>query len=148
MRTLGIVVVLIIIPWYLVLVGIAVARFGWSDTVHNVVAHQLLSLCPPVGQWLHERTEPAAMDDRPDSIDAMLRAQLADTMTDPPYVLVCPAHLVATLTQDEAMALARAGITRLPDGYVPGSISVTWAIPPSDAPDTAGVLLVPSELVP
>mgnify|MGYP007071579175 FL=1 len=44
-------------------VAVAVVRYGWSDTVHNVVAHPLLSLCPPLGQWLHVRTEPAAMDD-------------------------------------------------------------------------------------
>jgi hypothetical protein len=26
--------------------------------VHNLVAHPLLVLCPPVGEWLHERTAP------------------------------------------------------------------------------------------
>ena len=25
---------------------------------HNVIAHPLLVLCPPIGEWLHERTEP------------------------------------------------------------------------------------------
>lgn len=29
-----------------------------SSFVHNVVAHPLLVLCPPLGQWLHDRTEP------------------------------------------------------------------------------------------
>lgn len=29
-----------------------------SRFVHNVVAHPLLVLCPPLGQWLHDRTEP------------------------------------------------------------------------------------------
>lgn len=24
--------------------------------VHNLVAHPLLVLCPPLGEWLHERT--------------------------------------------------------------------------------------------
>ena len=28
-------------------------RFGFW---HNVVAHPLLVLCPPLGRWLHERT--------------------------------------------------------------------------------------------
>ena len=26
--------------------------------VHNLVAHPLLVLCPPVGEWLHDRTAP------------------------------------------------------------------------------------------
>lgn len=26
--------------------------------VHNVIAHPLLVLCPPLGEWLHERTLP------------------------------------------------------------------------------------------
>ena len=26
--------------------------------VHNLVAHPLLVLCPPVGEWLHDRTSP------------------------------------------------------------------------------------------
>ena len=26
--------------------------------VHNVIAHPLLALCPPLGEWLHERTIP------------------------------------------------------------------------------------------
>lgn len=25
---------------------------------HNLVAHPLLILCPPLGRWLHARTEP------------------------------------------------------------------------------------------
>ena len=29
-----------------------------SRFLHNVVAHPLLVLCPPVGEWLHERTDP------------------------------------------------------------------------------------------
>lgn len=53
----------IVLAWlavtYVILVAIAVVRFGWSDTVHNVVAHQLLSLFPPLGEWLHQHTEPA-----------------------------------------------------------------------------------------
>ena len=24
--------------------------------IHNLVAHPLLVLCPPLGRWLHERT--------------------------------------------------------------------------------------------
>jgi hypothetical protein len=28
-----------------------------SRFAHNVVAHPLLVLCPPVGEWLHDRTE-------------------------------------------------------------------------------------------
>lgn len=27
-----------------------------SRFVHNVVAHPLLVLCPPLGEWLHDRT--------------------------------------------------------------------------------------------
>jgi hypothetical protein len=27
--------------------------------VHNVIAHPLLVLCPPVGRWLHDKTAPA-----------------------------------------------------------------------------------------
>lgn len=26
--------------------------------LHNVIAHPLLVLCPPLGEWLHERTQP------------------------------------------------------------------------------------------
>lgn len=26
--------------------------------VHNIVAHPLLVLCPPLGEWLHDRTAP------------------------------------------------------------------------------------------
>lgn len=29
-----------------------------SRFIHNVVAHPLLVLCPPLGEWLHDRTEP------------------------------------------------------------------------------------------
>lgn len=36
------------------------ARF--SRFVHNVVAHPLLVLCPPLGEWLHDRTVPADGD--------------------------------------------------------------------------------------
>lgn len=25
---------------------------------HNLIAHPLLILCPPLGRWLHERTNP------------------------------------------------------------------------------------------
>lgn len=42
---------------------IAVKRFGWSDVLHNCVAHPLLSLCPWLGERLHQRTEPAGPDD-------------------------------------------------------------------------------------
>lgn len=31
-------------------------RFRWA--VHNIVAHPLLVLCPPLGEWLHELTAP------------------------------------------------------------------------------------------
>ncbi len=31
-----------------------------SRFVHNVIAHPLLVLCPPLGEWLHERTDPRA----------------------------------------------------------------------------------------
>lgn len=31
---------------------------GWRWWVHNLVAHPLLVLCPPAGEWLHDRTEP------------------------------------------------------------------------------------------
>lgn len=30
----------------------------WRWVVHNTVAHPLLVLCPPVGEWLHDRTIP------------------------------------------------------------------------------------------
>lgn len=30
----------------------------WSRALHNCLAHPLLILCPPLGEWLHERTEP------------------------------------------------------------------------------------------
>lgn len=26
--------------------------------IHNVIAHPLLVICPPAGEWLHERTTP------------------------------------------------------------------------------------------
>lgn len=28
----------------------------WSRAAHNCLAHPLLILCPPLGEWLHERT--------------------------------------------------------------------------------------------
>lgn len=31
-------------------------RARW--VVHNLVAHPLLVLCPPLGRWLHDRTAP------------------------------------------------------------------------------------------
>lgn len=33
-------------------------RAWLSRFVHNVVAHPLLVLCPPLGEWLHARTDP------------------------------------------------------------------------------------------
>lgn len=30
----------------------------WRRVVHNVIAHPLLVLCPPLGEWLHDRTIP------------------------------------------------------------------------------------------
>lgn len=32
----------------------------WKKVVHNVVAHPLLVLCPPLGARLHDATEPPA----------------------------------------------------------------------------------------
>lgn len=32
-------------------------RRWFSRFVHNVIAHPLLILCPPLGEWLHDRTE-------------------------------------------------------------------------------------------
>ena len=32
------------------------SRVRWW--VHNLVAHPLLVICPPVGRWLHDRTAP------------------------------------------------------------------------------------------
>lgn len=29
-----------------------------SRFIHNVIAHPLLVLCPPLGEWLHDRTRP------------------------------------------------------------------------------------------
>lgn len=51
------------------LVGLVVAMHRLSPRerrrragfVHNVVAHPLLVLCPPVGVWLHDRTDPGEM---------------------------------------------------------------------------------------
>jgi hypothetical protein len=34
------------------------SRVRWW--VHNLVAHPLLVLCPPLGEWLHDRTAPDA----------------------------------------------------------------------------------------
>lgn len=30
----------------------------WVRIVHNVVAHPLLVICPPIGEWLHDLTAP------------------------------------------------------------------------------------------
>ena len=30
--------------------------------IHNLIAHPLLVLCPPLGEWLHDKTIPG--DDR------------------------------------------------------------------------------------
>ena len=40
-------------------VVVAVIRYGWSDLIHNCVAHPLLALWPRLGEQLHQRTEPA-----------------------------------------------------------------------------------------
>ena len=46
---------------------VALAVFAWlllqsgltgREIVHNLVAHPLLVLAPPLGAWLHERTAP------------------------------------------------------------------------------------------
>lgn len=31
---------------------------SWRWIIHNVVAHPLLVICPPLGEWLHDRTAP------------------------------------------------------------------------------------------
>ena len=31
--------------------------------LHNLVAHPMLVLCPPIGEWLHEISEPAIAAD-------------------------------------------------------------------------------------
>lgn len=36
------------------LVFVRRGRFGY--VVHNLIAHPLLVLCPPLGRWLHDRT--------------------------------------------------------------------------------------------
>lgn len=33
-------------------------RLERHGILHNLVAHPLLILCPPVGRWLHAHTEP------------------------------------------------------------------------------------------
>lgn len=35
-----------------------------NDVVHNCIAHPLLVLCPPVGNWLHEATAKAYGSER------------------------------------------------------------------------------------
>jgi hypothetical protein len=31
---------------------------GWRWVLHNLVAHPLLVLFPPLGEWLHDHTDP------------------------------------------------------------------------------------------
>lgn len=42
--------------WPLLLVAVCLLRR--RGAVHNLIAHPLLTLCPPVGEWLHGRTAP------------------------------------------------------------------------------------------
>lgn len=35
-----------------------IRRLERNGIPHNLVAHPLLILCPPLGRWLHQRTEP------------------------------------------------------------------------------------------
>jgi len=35
-------------------------RAGWL--LHNLIAHPLLVLCPRLGAWLHEHTDPSDTD--------------------------------------------------------------------------------------
>jgi len=37
---------------------VAVCLLRRRGAVHNLIAHPLLTLCPPVGEWLHGRTAP------------------------------------------------------------------------------------------
>lgn len=38
-------------------------RWLVGHVVHNVVAHPLLVLCPPLGEWLHDKTAEVYEDD-------------------------------------------------------------------------------------
>jgi hypothetical protein len=124
----------------------------WSRShrfVHNVLAHPLLELCPPLGERLHNRTAPP--DD--DAAEVVDRAQ-RDTLTPfldrlaaergpaAPYVLVAPDDVACRLTPGEAMAMVRLGLTHVPNDWQPGTFSI---VPSAD--DARGVLIIPSELV-
>lgn len=37
---------------------VRVRRLERDGALHNLVAHPLLVLCPPLGRWLHARTAP------------------------------------------------------------------------------------------
>lgn len=69
-------------------------------TLHNLLAHPLLVLCPPLGRWLHDRTAPA---EAPDAVEpagpAPVPLHLASPAPDP--------RVVALL--EEALDKARAG---------------------------------------
>ena len=38
--------------------AVRVRRLERDGMPHNLLAHPLLVLCPPLGRWLHQRTEP------------------------------------------------------------------------------------------
>ena len=107
--------------------------------VHNVVAHPLLELCPPLGEWLHDRTAPAEVT----PLDLLLLSLAANARPSipAPYVMTAPAALIPLLGRHDVEALAAAGVTEVPSDYVPGQRQI-------DAPRLpGGVLLVPVELV-
>lgn len=54
------IVLMLLLLGVLLKAGVTASR-RW--VVHNVVAHPLLVLCPPLGEWLHDRTLPDEDDD-------------------------------------------------------------------------------------
>lgn len=57
-----------LLAWLLIAMLPPVPGAGWTTakrSVHNVVAHPLLERRPPLGEWLHARTEPPDDDPYP-----------------------------------------------------------------------------------
>lgn len=142
---------LLVIPAVVAAIGFVITTSveGWRWSVHNLVAHPLLVLYPPLGERLHDATAPAHVPDAgPDeraTLDGLLDLLIAESAMDetpPPYVLVAPASVACRLSTDEAMAMVLAGITHVPPDWSPGMFRCV------DPPAVHnGVLIVPSELV-
>lgn len=127
----------------------------WRRIVHNVVAHPLLELCPPLGERLHDRTAPPDEPPEPLLLQPLLDTLLRQSGLDAPYVLVVPAHVAAHVSSSEALAMVQAleatdddevaldAFQDMIDNWQPGMFQSTK---PLDD-DGRGVLIIPQEIV-